>query len=55
MIGNEGAGVTPETLAACSGCVIIPMAGKAESLNAAAAAAVLLWEFTKDRTPASEQ
>ena len=49
VIGNEGNGVSSETLAACSGCVIIPMAGKAESLNAAAAAAVLLWEFTKDR------
>ena len=50
VIGNEGNGVSPETLAACSGTVVIPMAGTAESLNAAAAAAVLLWEFTKDRT-----
>ena len=49
VIGNEGSGVSPETLAACTGSVVIPMAGKAESLNAAAAAAVLLWEFTKDR------
>ena len=55
VIGNEGNGVSPETLAACSGSVIIPMAGLAESLNAAAAAAVLLWEFTKNRTPAAEK
>lgn len=50
VIGNEGNGVSIETLAECSGSVMIPMAGKAESLNAAAAAAVLLWEFTKNRT-----
>lgn len=49
VIGNEGAGVSPETLSVCTGSVIIPMAGRAESLNAAAAAAVLIWEFTKDR------
>ena len=55
VIGNEGAGVSPEALAASTGSVIIPMAGKAESLNAAAAAAVLLWEFTKDWTPAAER
>ena len=46
-IANKTRGpYTPEKY----GSVIIPMAGKAESLNAAAAAAVLLWEFTKDRT-----
>ena len=56
VIGNEGSGVSAETLAACTGSVIIPMAGRAESLNAAAAAAVLLWEFTKDGAcPAAEQ
>ncbi len=45
VIGNEGRGVSPEAAAACTQAVIIPMAGRAESLNAAAAGAVLLWEL----------
>jgi len=44
-IGNEGAGLTPETLAACQRRVTIPMRGRAESLNAAAAGAVICWEL----------
>ena len=51
VIGNEGAGVSPETAAACSAQVIIPMGGGAESLNAACAASVILWEFLKDAIP----
>ncbi len=47
VIGNEGAGVTPEATAACDGAVTIPMAGGAESLNAAAAAAILAWELQR--------
>ncbi|MBR0134815.1 MAG: RNA methyltransferase [Clostridia bacterium] len=46
IIGNEGAGISEETKKECAGFVTIPMAGRAESLNAAAAGAVLLWEFT---------
>lgn len=45
VIGNEGQGVSPETVACCTDLVKIPMAGRAESLNAAAAGAVLLWEL----------
>lgn len=44
VVGNEANGVTPETAALCLP-VTIPMAGGAESLNAAAAATVLLWEL----------
>ena len=47
VIGNEGNGVSDEVKNACSEKVTIPMKGKAESLNAAAAAAILLWEFLK--------
>lgn len=47
VVGNEANGVTPETMAACSERVTIPMAGRAESLNAAAAAAILMWEMVK--------
>ena len=47
IIGNEGNGVTPEALALCDQKLIIPMAGRAESLNAGVAAAILIWEMTK--------
>lgn len=44
VIGNEGNGVSDEILGLCDQTVMIPMAGKNESLNAAAAAAVVLWQ-----------
>ena len=47
VIGNEGAGISPEIKAACTDLVIIPMSGRAESLNAAAAAAILIWEMRR--------
>lgn len=43
-VGSEGRGLSPEVLAACGKTIRIPMADTCESLNAAAAAAVLLWE-----------
>lgn len=45
VVGNEGNGVTQETMSACKLLVTIPMAGRAESLNASAAAAILIWEL----------
>lgn len=47
VIGNEGHGLSEETINACDGCVIIPMTERAESLNAAVAASILMWEFSK--------
>lgn len=47
VIGNEGNGLKPQTVDACSHKLTIPMKGKAESLNASAAAAILIWEMTK--------
>lgn len=44
VIGNEGNGIRKEIISASSGSVIIPMQPGAESLNASAAATVLLWE-----------
>ncbi len=44
LFGNEGAGLSPGLLAAADAVVSIPMPGKAESLNVAAAAAVCLFE-----------
>ncbi len=47
VIGNEGNGIRPETAAVCRHRITIPMNGKAESLNASVAAAVLMWEMVK--------
>lgn len=44
LVGSEGRGLSPEALAACTRTVRIPMGPRCESLNAAVAAAVLLWE-----------
>jgi RNA methyltransferase, TrmH family len=44
IIGGEAAGASHEAAALATGCVVIPMAGGAESLNAAMAATVLLFE-----------
>ena len=47
LVGNEGSGLTEEAKALCGRLVTIPMPGRAESLNAAAAAAILMWELMK--------
>jgi TrmH family RNA methyltransferase len=47
VIGNEGNGLTEETKKACTMRVTIPMKGRAESLNAAASAAILMWEMMR--------
>lgn len=47
LIGNEGNGLPDKVIEAASHRITIPMAGCAESLNAAAAAAILLWEMCK--------
>lgn len=47
FIGNEGSGLREETVALCDDAVVIPMAGRAESLNASAAATILLWEMCR--------
>ena len=43
-IGSEGRGVSEQVLARCEKTLKIPMSSRCESLNAAVAAAVLLWE-----------
>lgn len=47
IVGNEGNGVSPETMAAADGRITIPMQGRAESLNASTAAAILIWEMMR--------
>ena len=44
VIGSEGRGVSAEMLALCQKTLKIPMEARCESLNAAVAAAVVLWE-----------
>jgi TrmH family RNA methyltransferase len=50
-VGNEGAGLDPALAAQATQRVTIPMPGGIESLNAAAAAAVCLFECVRQRVP----
>ena len=47
VIGNEGRGLDSDTVGMCSDRVTIRMRGNIESLNAATAAAIFLWEMTR--------
>ena len=47
VIGNEGHGLSEATVLAASGVAIIPMTDGSESLNAAAAAAIFIWETVR--------
>ena len=47
IIGSEGKGVTEQALRLADKRVIIPMKGRAESLNAGVAAAIVIYEMTK--------
>lgn len=49
MIGNEGAGLSDELVSLSTDSVFIPMPGRVESLNAAAAAAICLFEAVRQR------
>jgi TrmH family RNA methyltransferase len=49
MIGNEGAGLSADLLEQATQKIAIPMRGKVESLNAAAAAAICLFEAVRQR------
>lgn len=46
-VGNEGSGLSDGAIAACRKRITIPMGGRAESLNAAAASAILAWELKR--------
>ena len=47
FIGNEGNGLPAETAARCDRRITIPMNGTINSLNAAMAAGILMWELKK--------
>ena len=49
LIGNEGNGLTKETAALADSYIRIPMGGQLESLNAAMAAGILMYEANRQR------
>lgn len=53
LIGNEGNGLTEETAALADKYIRIPMEGKVESLNAAIAATLLMYEVHRQRAQSS--
>lgn len=55
LIGNESAGLKRETIQRASHRIKIPMAGKVESLNAAVAASVILYEAARQRRRCAEE
>jgi 23S rRNA (guanosine2251-2'-O)-methyltransferase len=52
VLGGEGRGLRPRVASACDGLMAIPQTGRIDSLNVAAAAAVLLFEAVRQRSPA---
>jgi TrmH family RNA methyltransferase len=53
VIGGEADGVSQQARALADGAVTIPMPGKSESLNAAVAAGILLFEVVRQRSQLS--
>lgn len=49
VLGSEGEGIRPETLAACDEWVAIPMENGVDSLNVGTAGAVFLYEASRQR------
>ena len=47
VLGTEGDGLAPQTIASCDYTVRIPMSHEVDSLNVAAASAVAFWELRK--------
>lgn len=49
VVGNEGNGLSESVIQKCDFTAIIPMSGRTESLNAASASSILLWEARRGR------
>lgn len=47
VIGNEGNGISKPVIDVCTHKLYIPMKNNAESLNAAVAASIIMWEMVK--------
>lgn len=48
IAGNEGSGVSQEAADLCDMKITIPMSGRAESLNASTASAIMIWEMVRN-------
>jgi TrmH family RNA methyltransferase len=55
VIGNEAGGLSDEARAACAALVAIPLRPPVESLNAAVAAAVIMYEAARQRRDAASR
>ena len=49
IIGNEGQGISNRLLSHCDELIKIPISQKCESLNAATAASIIIWEASRER------
>ncbi|HEU5112090.1 MAG TPA: RNA methyltransferase, partial [Acidimicrobiia bacterium] len=54
LVGEEVPGLPPDVVEQASHTVTIPMPGGMESLNAAMAAGIVVYELSKERTPGEE-
>ena len=54
VIGSEGSGMSRVTRESCDFLISIPMRGKVSSLNASAAAAVVMYEAVRQRSRKSK-
>lgn len=55
LVGNEGNGLREETAQAADTYIRIPMEGRVESLNAAVAGAILMYEASRQRHMSGER
>jgi TrmH family RNA methyltransferase len=55
LIGNEAQGISSEVLRLATAQIAIPMAGRAESLNAAVAGSIMLFEALRQRRQSEGQ
>ena len=51
VIGNEGQGISPAVMREATMRLKIPIVGGAESLNAAVAGAIMMYDFLRERLP----
>jgi 23S rRNA (guanosine2251-2'-O)-methyltransferase len=53
VMGSEGSGLRPRVARSCDELIALPLRGRIGSLNVSAAAAVLLYEITRQRSAAA--
>ena len=49
VFGSEGHGLSPKVQAVCDDLVLIPMAGRVDSLNVGSSVAIFLYEAARQR------